>query len=103
MADRLDEAAAVKTLAHELAHVRLHQPGQVDYLAERDRCEAEAESVAFLVCSELGLATDAYTFPYVAHWAKGDMRVVTAAVDRALACASGILTTLEDRSRAQAA
>jgi hypothetical protein len=95
VADRLDEAAAVKTLAHEVAHTRLHQPNQIDYHANRERCECEAESVAFLVCAELGLATDAYSFPYVATWAARDMRVVTAAADKALTCASEIIAALD--------
>ena len=86
---------AVKTLARELAHIMLHQPGQVDYHANRERCKAGAESTAYLVCSELGLATDAYSFPYVATWAKGDRRVVTAAADKALACAGEIVAVLE--------
>lgn len=62
MADRLDEAAAVKTLVHELAHVMLHDGPICDYVANRGHCEAEAESVAFLVCDGLGLQTDAYSF-----------------------------------------
>jgi hypothetical protein len=96
-------SALVKTLAHELAHVFLHQPGQVDYHANRPRCEAEAESVAFLVCSELGLATGGYSFSYVATWANGDMHVVTAAADKALACAREILEAIEPHSEAVAA
>jgi antirestriction protein ArdC len=103
VADRLDEAAAVKTLAHELAHVMLHQPGQVDYHANRPRCEAEAESTAYLVCSQLGLASDGYSFPYVATWAAGDMHVVTAAADKALKCASEILDVLGGQGTAVAA
>jgi hypothetical protein len=95
VADRLDEAAPVKTLAHGLAHVMLHQPGQVDYHGSRQRCEAEAESTAYLVCSELGLATDAYSFPYVATWSGGDMKVVTAAADKVLACAGQIVAALD--------
>ena len=80
--DRLDDAAAVKTLAHELAHVILHADPTCDYHGNRDRCEVEAESVAYLVCRELGLETDAYSFPYVATWASGEVKVVTAAADR---------------------
>jgi antirestriction protein ArdC len=95
VADRLDEAAAVKTLAHELAHILLHQPSQVDYHANRGRCECEAESTAYLVCSELGLGTDDYSFPYVATWAAGDMKVVTAAADKVLACAGEIVAALD--------
>ena len=84
-----------KTLAHELAHIMLHSPGQIDYHTNRERAEAEAESTAFLVCSELGLATDAYSFPYVASWAKGDMKLVTATADRVLACADEIIAALD--------
>jgi antirestriction protein ArdC len=102
VADRLDEAAAVKTLAHEVAHIVLHQPGQVDYHANRERCECEAESVAYLVCSELGLASDAYSFPYVATWAAGDIRVVTASADKVLGCAGEIVAAL-DQAQAIAA
>ncbi len=95
VADRLDEAAAVKTLVHELTHILLHQPKQIDYHAKRERCEVEAESVAFVVCAELGLATAVYSFPYVASWAGGDMKVVTAAADKVLACAGDIIAALE--------
>jgi hypothetical protein len=95
VADRLDDAAAVKTLAHELAHVVLHSDPNCDYHANRGRCEVEAESVAYLVCCELGLETDTYSFPYVASWANGEVKVVTAAADRVLGCARGILEQLE--------
>jgi antirestriction protein ArdC len=95
VADRLDEAAAVKTLGHELAHVLLHQPSQIDYHTKRERCEVEAESIAFVVCAELGLATAVYSFPYVASWAAGDTKVVTAAADKVLACAGEIIAALE--------
>lgn len=93
VADRLEDAAAVKTLAHELAHVLLHE--HADYHQNRGRCEVEAESVAFLVCAELGLSSDAYSFPYVATWAGGDAKVVTAAADTALRCAASILEAVE--------
>ena len=89
VADRLEDAAAVKTLAHELAHVLLHE--HADYHQNRARCEVEAESVAYLVCRELGLETDQYTFPYVATWAGGDVKIVTQAADVALKCAAQIL------------
>jgi antirestriction protein ArdC len=95
VADRLDEAAAIKTLAHELAHVMLHAPDQVDYHTNRDVWEVQAESVAYLVASELGLASDSYSFPYVASWAKGDIKLVTATADRVLACANEIIEALD--------
>jgi hypothetical protein len=38
------------------------------YAIDRARCEVEAESVAHLVAAVVGLATDTYSFPYVAGW-----------------------------------
>ncbi|MBA2640460.1 MAG: toprim domain-containing protein [Nocardioidaceae bacterium] len=70
--DDVDDAQAVKTLAHELGHVLMHGP---DALAARDTricrgsAEVEAESVAYLVTAARGLDVAGYTFPYVAQWA----------------------------------
>lgn len=49
------------------------------------------------MCSELGLATDDYSFPCVASWARSDMKTATSAADKALQCASVILAALESR------
>ena len=95
VADRLEDAAAVKTLAHELGHVLMHSDTTLDYHGNRGRCEVEAESVAYLVCRELGLETDAYSFAYVATWAAGEIRTVTEAADKALGCAREILEQLQ--------
>lgn len=83
----MDEAARVKTLLHEAGHVLLHEapPGRQ---LPRPLKEVEAESVAFVVAAAHGMATDAYSFPYVSAWAGGDgakavqatqVRVATAA------------------------
>ncbi|WP_431878438.1 ImmA/IrrE family metallo-endopeptidase [Amycolatopsis sacchari] len=64
-----DPAAQVKTLAHELAHVRLHGPDQAEARAHRGIGEVEAESVALMVAAAHGMDTSAYTIPYVAGWA----------------------------------
>ena len=98
IADRLDEAGAVKTLAHELAHVLLHSGPTFDYSANRGRCECEAESVAYMVCDALGVASEAYSFGYVAHWSGGDTKVVEKAGERAMACAREILAGLSEQA-----
>jgi hypothetical protein len=64
----MDDAAMVKTLIHEAAHVLLHQHPPACFLA-RALKEVEAESVAYVVASVHGMATDEYSFPYVAGWA----------------------------------
>jgi DNA primase len=66
----VDDAQAVKTLAHELGHVLLHNPASGEPLVEcRAVAEVEAESVAYLLTAAHGLPSDAYTFPYVTTWA----------------------------------
>jgi hypothetical protein len=64
----MDDAAMVKTLIHEAAHVLLHQGPPTQYLP-RALKEVEAESVAYVVASVHGMPTDEYSFPYVAGWA----------------------------------
>ncbi len=78
----VDAAQAVKTLAHELGHILLHdpqhsqQPGDVHRRAAGGRVacggvrEVEAESVAYLVTAAHGLEAGTYTFAYVASWAE---------------------------------
>ena len=67
----VDDAQAVKTLAHEAGHVLLHSP-QTDRGAAdcRGRVEVEAESVGYLVTAAHGLDSSQYTFRYVAGWAE---------------------------------
>lgn len=45
----MDDAAQVKTLAHELGHVMLHGPDSTDAVMHRGIVEVEAESVALMV------------------------------------------------------
>src|SRR5690348_5812670 len=73
----MDDAAQVKTLIHEAAHVLLHEdpPGRCLPKALR---EVEAESVAFVVSAVHGMTTDDYSFPYVASWAGEDARAAVA-------------------------
>ena len=66
--DDVDDAQAVKTLTHELAHVILHADPDQPQTCAGIR-EVEAESVAHLVMAAHGVDTAPYTFPYVAAWA----------------------------------
>ena len=95
----VDEAQAVKTLAHELGHVRLHDASRIT--TDRDLAEVEAESVAFIVCAAAGLASTGYSLPYVARWAGGDIAKVRTTAERVITTARDILTVLDlDRHRA---
>jgi N-terminal domain of anti-restriction factor ArdC len=85
----VDGAQAAKTLAHELAHVLLHDG--VEALARRDLAEVEAESVAYLVCHSAALASDGYSLPYVARWSGGDPAQVRLTAERVITTARRVL------------
>ena len=83
--DDVDDAQAVKTLAHELAHVWLHDPEHASH--HRGTAEVEAESVAYIVCHAAGLDSDEYSLPYVAVWAGGDSATIRSTAERVLGAA----------------
>ena len=68
VSDTLSDAAAAKTLCHELAHVRLHE--RAIGSMGRELIETEAESVAYIVSNAFGLDTAEYSISYVANWAQ---------------------------------
>ena len=98
----LAPAQQAKTTAHELAHVLLHDPATGNR-PDRNVCEIEAESVAYLVCGSHGLASDDYSFGYVATWAAGDPDTVRATAQRVSACAARILDALDPSDQADQA
>ena len=70
----MSELQTLKTLVHEVAHNLLgHAGGDTD----RNTCEVEAESVAYVVSQYFGLDTGDYSFPYIAGWAnEKDKKVI---------------------------
>jgi hypothetical protein len=95
----LSGAQTAKTLIHELAHLLLHRDTD---LCDRAVAEVEAESVAFVVASALGLDTSDYTFPYVARWGGGDAELVAATAQRVIAAARDLLASIAPPSESEA-
>lgn len=96
----MDDAAQVKTLAHELGHVMLHGPDNADAALHRGIAEVEAESIALMVGAAHGLDTSTYTVPYVSTWAsdvpgKSPVEVVQATAERVRGASLTILDNLE--------
>lgn len=104
----MDDAAQVKTLAHELGHVLLHAPGEhvvstdlaADATLHRGIAEVEAESIALMVGAAHGLDTSSYTVPYVSSWAasvpgKTPVQVVQSTAECVRHAALGILEKLD--------
>ena len=87
-------AQRVKTLAHEIAHAMLHENW-----TDRQVAELEAESIAFVVCSNLNLASDDYSFGYCASWAGGGdeaVAAIKASGERIQKTADAILRSLDE-------
>jgi len=94
VSSEVSDVQAVKTLAHELAHAVLHE----NALQDRATAELEAESVAYIISSELGLDSSEYTFGYVATWAGGGEEAIAgirAAGERIQGAARQLLAGLE--------
>jgi hypothetical protein len=95
----MDDAAIVKTLLHEAAHVLLHEAPPGRFL-ERAVKEVEAESVAFVVAAAHGMRTDGYSFPYVAGWAGHDAAAAVRATQARVASASKAILAVSPAAHA---
>ena len=101
----MDDAQQAKVLAHELGHVLLHAPEDLQARADATMhrgsiAEVEAESVALMVLAAHGMDSSAYTVPYVSSWAnsvpgKSPVEVVAGTADRVRATANAILDDLD--------
>lgn len=95
----VDDAAQVKTLAHELAHIELGHGGRRAEGLHRGIGEVEAESVTMIVTTAWGLDPAGYSVPYVGGWAStvdgtAPVAVVRATGERARGTALRILGQL---------
>ncbi|HOW72661.1 MAG TPA: ArdC-like ssDNA-binding domain-containing protein [Phycisphaerae bacterium] len=87
-----DTAQQAKTLAHELAHERIHRSadGQVDPHTTREMRESEAEAVAYLVCRHFELDVELRASRYIALW-DGDAKILGASLSRISAAARELI------------
>ena len=93
-------AQRVKTLAHEVAHALMHEG-----VTDRAVAELEAESVAYIVCAQLGFDSSDYTFGCVTGWAGGGEEAIAGiriAGNRIQRGADKILTQLVEPAAAPA-
>jgi antirestriction protein ArdC len=103
----MDDAAQTRTLAHELGHVVLHEPGRTDATGatadaamHRGIAEVEAESVALMITAAHGMDSSQYTIPYVSTWAsrvpgQDPIQTVQNTAARVRSAALGILERLD--------
>lgn len=80
---------------HERVRILLgHVDSEVSYQICRGRCEVEAESVAYRVCTQVGIDAEEYSLPYVARWAGGDLKLIQKTAERVVTGARPILDGL---------
>ena len=88
----LSEAQSVKTALHEIAHSMMHDK---DSIVDKSWVrEIEAESVAFIVCSYVGIDTADYSFGYITGWADGRLEDFKASLGRIKDTSSNIIDRL---------
>lgn len=91
----LHDAHAASVLAHELAHALLHVGPDGDVHSQAFN-EVEAESVAYLVSSELGLDVAQSSFAYIADYQSRDPQDALASGTRILKAADSILAAAKE-------
>lgn len=94
-------AETFATLVHELAHSDMHFGGRRGDTNRRIR-ETEAEAVAYVVCTAIGLRTGTAARDYVGLYG-GDSKVLLESLEYVQATASRILNAIESGPQEQAA
>ncbi|MBO3088246.1 hypothetical protein [Cellulomonas dongxiuzhuiae] len=93
--DDVSSAQAVKTLAHDLAHIRAdHFARFPDYAVDlryRGQAEIGAEPIAYIVTTHAGMDSSAYAVPYVAGWAQGDSSLVRECLGQVVTTSSALI------------
>ena len=74
----MSDIQTISTMVHECGHALAHTPYRKSFegltLHEKKEIkEVEAESIACVVCSYLGLDTENFNFSYISEWAEGDI------------------------------
>ena len=94
-------AETFATLVHEQAHAMLHQSARRVETTKRVR-ETEAEAVAYVVCTAIGLETGSACADYMGLYG-GDAKVLLESLEHVQETASRILDAIEVSPQQQAA
>lgn len=96
--DDLPQLQKIKTLIHEMAHSFLHdKENGTDIETTRNEKEVEAESVAFVVASYLGLDVSDYSTGYIAGWSKGkELPELKKCLEKIRETADYLITSIDD-------
>lgn len=97
----MSDTQTVSTLAHECGHALAHNPYKRKFEGltvqeKREIKEVEAESIACVVCSYLGLDTEEFNFAYITGWADGDLSKFRKNMDVISENANKLINGIED-------
>ena len=81
----------LKTAVHEVAHAFAHGLPELG----REDGEVVAESVAYVVLRNLGLASEDYSVPYVAGWLAADRKSFERGLGHIQTLSAHIIAALE--------
>lgn len=98
----MGQVQTIKTLVHEIAHAKLHDPAKQDPEEPKKRREkeVEAESVAYVVCQHFGIDTSDYSFGYVAGWSRGkELEELKASLNTIRKASAEIIDAIEPPAR----
>ena len=91
----LPEQQTIKTMIHEISHSILHCEDGEEKDADRATKEVTAESIAYTVCTALGIDASDYSFGYLAGWSSGkELKELQNSIDVIRKTASEIIEKL---------
>lgn len=96
----LKDLQEISTTIHECGHALAHSSHREDFdglkpREKREIKEVEAESIACIVCTYLGLDTQNFNFSYITGWAEGDISKFRRNIDLISKYANALIKGIE--------
>ena len=96
----LSDLQEISTTVHECGHALAHSSYREDFEGltpneRREIKEVEAESIACIVCTYLGLDTQNFNFSYITGWAEGDISKFRKNIDAISKYANTLIKEIE--------
>jgi antirestriction protein ArdC len=104
--ENLGDLQEISTTIHECGHALAHGSCRSDFqgltpMEKREIKEVEAESIACIVCTYLGIETENFNFSYISGWAKGDISKFRKNLNVVSGCAKTIIESIENEFEGQ--